>query len=1201
MTSNRSKSVGTILASLVILAGTVPVLWGQIGRGTITGIVRDPSGAVAPAVAVSATNTATGVSYETATNEGGAYTIGALPPGGYSIRFKATGFKESVRDNVMLEAGTIARIDPTIELGAVSDQVVVTSEAPMLETETAQNSESVSSEVFSDLPLSFGGGRNMAVFADRLVPGVNGSGWNMRIQGTPGGSAGVLIDGMTNLAGFLPGDFGEASISPEAIQELNVFTGNVSAEMGRQSGGTMNFTLKSGTNQPHGTAFYYLRNEALNANDWNNNLRVAADPNFTNASTSNFRRPRDRRKDYGGSFGGPVFIPKIYDGRNKSFFYVTGERFNNSTRGPGNLNWTVPQPEMWQGNLSRLLTGRQVGTDALGRAVMEGQVFDPATLRRLDSGRYVADAFPGNIIPVNRISTVARNYASIFNEWYQPATNSLLNNAYDNRINQQDVKQYTLKADHSFSSSHKVSGYYYKHGFPRHFLENASQVFSLKDPDLGGPLSRLIRQERRGYNWNVSHDWVMSPTILNHAMVGVNWNGNAFRTLHRGKEQVDAVGIKGVGFGQPETEWTSPVISLGASPVATFQSWGLNANRDEFYRGAVIGDTLSWQKGSHSLKFGFEYNNLNYRSEQFNNTGGTFNFASRTTAIPGESFTNNIGNSFASLLLGQVDSANVGPVFVPVSSRYYLAAFVQDAWKVSSRLTLNLGLRWSGNSSWYEEQDRLANFNPDLPDANFGGRLGAVEYMGDGAGRTGRRAIYPGNWKDLGPTFGLAYRLTERLVMRGGYGISFTPEGFGWTFPWWAGFNQTNNVPVDSRGTFLPVFNIDDGNPGQTIGPDLDPSYAAKFGGARRYSPNFSKAGYVQNYNFGFQGQVSKDLVLEADWRGSTGVRLHAAGLVTPNQIDPKELSRGTVLTQTISTPEQAQAAGLPYPYPGFSGLGAWTLLPHPQLKNQSLSAFGDTIGFSTYHSMNLIATKRMSNSIFAYLAYTFSKNLTNVDNVTNGGGGAGIQDTYDRSTYKSVASDDRTHVFKSAFTWDLPLGKGRALLGNSGGFVNALVGGWNISGTLRHRSGIPLGHPNSRTRPNFWNGPAVWANFSTPANGFRSVFNPETFNPWNAADPGNRLFDKSAFSDAAPQALGNTPNRFPQVRTPWDLSEDVTVMKQFRFAERVMMQFRLELLNVFNRHYFGAPDMDLNSASFGNIRTAGGNRTGQLGARIEF
>jgi len=1188
----------TLVAVLVVLASALPMP-GQIGRGSITGIAHDPSGAIIASAKVTATNIETSVNFETTTNDSGAYNISALPTGIYHLRVQAPGFKEFVKENITLEAGTIARVDPAFEIGGVTERFVVTADSATLATETAQNSESVTSKVFSDLPLSFGGGRNMAAFADRLVPGVNGSSWSMRIQGTPGGSAGVLIDGMTNLAGFLPGDFAEASISPEAIQELNVFTGNVAAEMGRQSGGTMNFNLKSGTNQPHGSLFYYLRNEILNANDWNNNLQLAADPNFTKSTTRNFLRPRDRRKDYGGSFGGPVYIPKIYDGRNKSFFYLTIERFNNATSGPGGLNWTVPQPEMWQGNLSRLLTGRQVGTDALGRPVMEGQIYNPVTLRQAND-RYVADPFPGNIIPADQISKVAKNYAGIFNEWYQPVTTSLLNNMYDSRINQQDVKQYTIKGDHSFSAKHRLSGYFYKHGFPRNFIEGASQVWSLKDPDLGGPLSRVILQQRRGYNFSVSYDWVVSPTMLNHLQGGDNWNGNAFETLHKGKAQVDAVGIKGVGFGQPESQWTNPFINLGGSPVATFQSWGHDANRDEFYRGIVLADTFSWQKGSHSLKFGVEYNNLNYKSAQYNNTGGTFNFAARTTAIPGETFTGNIGNSFASFLLGYVDSASLGPVFIPITTRYYMGAFAQDSWKVSSRLTLNYGVRWSGNSAYFEDQDRLANFNPNLPDPNFGGRLGAVEYMGSGPGRTGRRNIFPGSWHDVGPTFGLAYRLTQRIVMRGGYGLSYTPEGFGWSYPWWAGFNQTNSVPADSKGQYLPVFNIDDGYSGTTIGPNLDPSYATTFGGTR-YSPGYAKSGYVQNYNFGFQGQVSNDTLLEIDWRGSTGVRLHAAGLVSPNQINPAELSRGAVLTQTISSQAQATAAGLPYPYPGFSGLGAYTLLPFPQLLGRGLTPFGDQVGFSTYHSLNVITTKRMSHGIFAYMAYTFSKTLSNVDNVTNGGGSMGIQDAYNRSVYKSITSDDRTHVIKSAFTWDVPVGRDKKLLGNSNGLVNALVGGWNLSSTMRHRSGTPLGHPNSRTRPNFYNGPGVWANFSTPAGGFTSVFNPSTFNPWNAADPGNRMFNPAAFSDAATQSLGNTPNRFPQVRTPWDLSEDATIQKNFTLREGVKLQLRFEMLNAFNRHYFGGPDLNMSSASFGNIRTASGGRTGQLGARLDW
>src|SRR6185295_10999680 len=199
-----------------------------------------------------------------------------------------------------------------------------------------------------------------------------------------------------------------------------------------------------------------------------------------------------------------------------------------------------------------------------------------------------------------------------------------------------------------------------------------------------------------------------------------------------------------------------------------------------------------------------------------------------------------------------------------------------------------------------------------------------------------------------------------------------------------------------------------------------------------RYHPGYVRSGYVQSFNFGIQTEVAKDLMVETEYRGSKGTRLHSGGNVTPNQIDPKELSHGAVLTQNITSAAQASAAGLPYPYAGFSGLGAYTLLPFPQLQGRGLGAFGDPVGFSTYHSLNVIGTKRMSHGIFVYSAYTFSKTLSNVDNVTNGGGGMGLQDTYNRMFAKSVTGDDRTHVIKSAFTWDLPVGKGRALLGNS-------------------------------------------------------------------------------------------------------------------------------------------------------------------------
>jgi carboxypeptidase family protein len=1205
-----------LIAIVLTLLLTALSIFGQVGRASLTGVVRDQAGSVVAGVSITAVNTATGLSYKTTTNNEGVYTLGSLPVGEYKIVFQIEGFKEVIHDGVKLTAGQIARIDPIFEIGRVSENVTVTGDVSILQTESSQSSASVTSRVFSDLPLSFGSGRNMSAFADKLVPGVSGDYYAMSIQGTPGASQGIIIDGMTNLAGFLPGDFAEASVSPEAIQELNVYTGNVSAEHGRQGGGTLNFTLKSGTNQLHGSAFYFLRNELLNANDWNNNRLLAADPNFTQPDTTNFVRPKDRRNDWGFSGGGPVYIPKVYDGRNKSFFYFTLERFKIDTSGPGSLTRSVPQPEMWNGDLSRLLTNEQVnGPDALGRSYRVGQIFDPATLRRLTAGQvdpltgltasrtgFVSEPFANNIIPQNRISAVARNFAGIFNEYYPPVNSDLINNLYSTRYNLQNIRHYTLKVDHSFSPNHKVSGYYYKHGLPRNFQEDwASQVWSLKDPQTGGPLSRSIQQARRGYNWSVSYDWILNSRMLNHATFGINNNYNAFRSRQIGKEFADQFGITGVGLGLADPEWTRPVIALGNSPVATFESWNHDANRDDKYRGIIFSDTFSYQRGTHNLKFGFEYNNLRYQAFHFDNTGGTFNFEAVTTSIPGEEFSSQMGNSFASFLLGQVNSANVTPVLNPTAYRTYAALFVQDSWKVNSRLTLNYGLRWSGNSPITEEADRLANFNAGLRDPNFGNLPGAVEYLGTGQGRTGRRTLYNGNWKDFGPSFGFAYRVTDRVVARGGYGITYTPEAFGWDFADFAGFRQTNSIPANSAGQFLPVFDIDNGYPGQTEPAKLDPSYAARFGGVRMFSPDYIKSGYVQSFNFGIQTEISKNLMLDVEWRGSKGTRLHSGSSVFPNQINPRELSRGAVLSQEITSADQAAAAGLPYPYPGFSGLGGYTLLPFPQLADKWLGSFGDPVGFSTYHSLNAIVTKRMARGYYIYGAYTFSKAIANVTDVNVGGNTTGIQDTYNRTLYKSISSLDHTHVFKSAIMWDLPLGEGKKLLSGKNRVLNAVAGGWTVAAILNYSSGTPLWHPNSRTRPNFWNGPDIWANFNAPAGGFKRLFNPATFNPANPADPGNRFIDSTAFSDASPQSLGTSPSMFPTVRMMATFSEDASLIKRFTIHEGVHLQFRIEMLNLFNRHYFDWPDMDLNSASFGNITRASGNRTGQFGLRVEW
>jgi len=593
--------------------------------------------------------------------------------------------------------------------------------------------------------------------------------------------------------------------------------------------------------------------------------------------------------------------------------------------------------------------------------------------------------------------------------------------------------------------------------------------------------------------------------------------------------------------------------------------------------------------------------------DSMENTGGTFNFTPRTTGIPGQTYSARVGNSFASLLLGEVDSASIGVPINPQVHRDAIALFVQDDWKATRRLTLNLGLRWSGDTPVYEQQDRIANFNPQLPDPKGNNMPGAVEYMGSGPGRAGRRSPFPGYYKNLGPVFGVAWQATPTTVVRASYSISYTPESIATVGQYQmlpgsfaAGLAQINSVEADSRGIYLPVFNIDDGYPGTTRPVNLDPSWG-QTRASTRISPDLYKAGYVQQFHFGLQYQPTSNLSVETSWRASKGTRLHAGANVLPNQIRQQELARGTVLGQVIDSPSKAAAAGLPYPYAGWRGLGANTLMPFPQINTQALSAWGDPVGFSNYHSGNLIVTKRMARGLTAYGAYTFSKSITNVTQTLGAGNAAGFQDTYDQRLYKSIDPADRAHVLKASVLWELPVGRGKPVLGSANRILNALVGNWTVSTLLNYSSGVPLEHPTSRNQPVGWNGPSVYANFNTPEGGFRRVFDPSGFNPWNPSDPGNRFFDPKAFSDARPQQLGTSPVRFPQIRMTSLFNEDAVLSKRFSVVERARIEFRIEFFNILNRHRFGAPSLNMSDPYFGNVFTASGSRNGQAGVRVDW
>ena len=513
----------------LILLGSVAVA--QQDRGAFTGTVSDPTGAAVANAKITITAIGTQTSATIQTNEFGQYSMPNLPIGTYEVKVEATGFKTWRRAGVTLGISQTLRVDANLEVGATSETVTVTGDASLLQTETPEVGTIISKQQLDQLPLSFAGGRSPETFAYKLTPGVEGGTWQAKINGSPFFSKEVLLDG-ASVTTYLSGHFGESYVSPEALGEFKIQVSGLSAEYGRTGGGVFNFVMRSGQNQLHGSGFGQLRNEALNANSFINNARGLS-------------RAKERRFNYGGSFGGPVWIPKLYNGRDKTFFFFALERYRERQLVFGSPNRTVPQLEMYDGNLSRLLTTEQIGTDALGRPIYRGAIYDPKTLRQVD-GRFVADPFPGNIIPTARLSAVSRRIGELGKKFYAPASTALVANNFFpiSGTPEFDQNQWSVRADHNLSAKQKLNGMVARSIRPRLLLD-AGGPWSQHDP-LGGPLSAARRQIIDSWLARVGHDYTISPTLFNAFKVSYNRMGNPNRSAHVDDGCAAALGIKGV-------------------------------------------------------------------------------------------------------------------------------------------------------------------------------------------------------------------------------------------------------------------------------------------------------------------------------------------------------------------------------------------------------------------------------------------------------------------------------------------------------------------------------------------------------------------------------------------------------------------------------------------------------------------------------
>ena len=1156
-------------------------VFAQGERGTLNGTVIDPSGSVVVGATVKAVNIATGVEIDEITTDAGVYRLPYLQPGTYKLTVSAPGFKLAVRENIILAVAQTLTVDFKLEVGASTDQVTVSAEAPLLETGTAEIGSYVSKKEFDTWPITVGDGRRqIQQFIFTSLPGTVGDTFLGSINGGQGYSHEILIDGIAlgrmDLQG---GSNNEFSPSAEAISEFKLQTGMVGAQYGGGQTAVANFATKSGTNGLHGSGYWYVQNEAFRANGWSNNAAgIKRQPNKTN--------------NFGYSVGGPVILPKVYNGKNKTFFFHNLERtrvrnFSSTSFG------TLPIPAFKQGDFSRLFnpaftgvaqSGTTIGTDAAGRPVVYGQLYDPSTARQVGNV-WVRDPFPGNLVPKSKwdpVSTKILDLAPITDPLFDTLVNNIPTLGSSSPTFQETML--TLKADHNFTTRHRLSS-----TFNRNFRSRTNSPGGRWGLPPGTPTDVYQNQNTPGTLVRLAYDWTVTPTILNHAALGYNRFGNSNVSAYFMQDWPQKIGMQNV----PGTHF--PTLTFSGRPE---QSGNIGAggrlgsgNSNINYNGSTIGqDDLTIVHGAHNIKVGIEQRRYYYNNKSFS-TSGTFAFSPNTTAQPG--FTTQTGNAFASFLLGAASSTSRSVVLVTTGHRWRSTAmYLADDWKVNRRLTLNFGMRWEIIGGLFEVAGRMSGLDFGKPNPAAGGRLGALAFVDD----LGRQGFMDSNYKQFSPKFGFAYQISNRLVMRGGYGINNTPpisNGFG--FGGTTGFNGT--ISRNSGNTALrfaeePVIYLHDRYPDLTLSlPNKDASQS-NGQGISYTARNSSRLPYVQNWTFGFQYQLPARTVVEVNYIGNKGTRLEAYGFDSMNQVPLTELSRGNSL-QDPWTP----ASGVPQPFPGFTGTVLQALRPYPQFTGISQSF--PTLGTSLYNALQIQATRHLHKGLSILVAYAFSKAINMAgDNALDS---ESIADVYNRRIDRVISSFNYPQYLKVTWIYELPFGPNKAL--RIGGIGGKIVGGWSLTGNHFARSGNPIGiGVNAATNP-------ITVARPDQILGVPVILNSDAQVAFRGFVGGDVYLNRAAFTDppVSPGGrnvvtrLGTVGPLLPNVRGPMRHGHDLAVVKTHNFREKVNWEIRGVFTNFINHPLRNDPVTSLSSPFFGQITGKGGGRNVELSSRITF
>ena len=1161
--------VGFLVAAAVLL---LPVAsFPQASQGSISGTIVDPSGAVVADVELVLKNLATGTETRRASDAGGLYAFPNLTPGTYMLTVNSPGFKVYVQNQVVVALGSDVRLDVRLSLGPQTEQIEVLGSSPM-NYDSGSHEDGISPGTLEQLPLLMAGTvRSSASFAI-LMPGVSTGGtadpFDARTNGGMQSGDEAVLDGVSMQQGHMSQSgmtslFQDFPYSPDMVSEVKVVSSSYAPEYGASTGGQVVAVTKSGTDEFHGSTFEYYRKDALNATQFGAG-----------------EKPENVQHNFGANLGGPLKVPGLWSNSVKTYFYVNLEGF----RTEGGVNAptiSIPSLRQRNGDFSDW-------RDASGNLI---PIYDPATTRIGPDGNVIRDPFPGNIIPPDRISPLAQEWLQFLP---QPTRDGPLNNFTGEPVPDTilgDSNYLFGRFDTYVGQNDHFSVSLWHQRAPVKF--NSVLPQQLASETLSDPQNSWVNR----FNW----DHTFGPNLLNHL---------AFGYLNRNE-----------GYGCVDAEFVDtlpqiPGVAANTVPPQInfsdgFATWGCNSGRNlqniTTRPTYIVNDILTWVKGSHTIKAGFEWRHIGGNLHNDGNQAGSFSFGRGATGLLGV----NSGSPVASFLLGAVDNANVD--FRDVNTSYVRqSAWVLhagDTWRANDKLTLNYGLRWDYFSPSREKFNRFSFFDPDGANPGAGGRPGRLAFAGDEWGEASYGEPYPEKpwYGGLAPRIGLTYALDDRTLLRTGWGIFYDRAYYpGWNGGIFQDGFASNVAFSSSLGGLQPAFLLQDGFPQDfTPPPFINSSF--RNGQGLNYRPlDANERARSQQWNVSLDREVTSGLTVGLAYVGSRGRRL-PSNISPLNVLDPARLGMGDLLYQEFDS-DTPSIAGVPQPYEGWADQMqscapsvAQALLPYPQYCSD-LEGLNENRGESTYHSLQAKAERRFRGGTYFLVSYTlsrlYSSASTNVqsDADTWSDVGGNIS-PFEQDRNRALALDDATHVLSAALVWDLPLAR------ESTGLKKALLDGWQLATVFRYSSGTPV-----YFRSGFCNVPGAFRVSCIPS---------VTGDPF-AQDPGSwdpgagSLFNAGAFTD--PSAFNffyGTGDRITSHRKQGYRNHDLSLVKNTRLGGGVNLQLRIDAFNIWNWHIFTNPgrawggmpfDVDVSSPNFGQWNGAVSNpRNVMVSARLQF